>query len=71
MVIHEERFDIVAQIDSGVDLNCIQEGLISTIYYEKTTEGVSSATGSKLNIRYKLSQAKICKNKICYTTSLV
>ena len=37
---------------------------------QKTIEGVTSANGSKMNIQYKLS-TKICKNKICYTTSFV
>jgi len=61
----------IALIDSGADVNCIQEGLIPTQYYEKTLEKVTSANGSKMNIQYKLSNAKICKGKICYNTSFV
>ena len=57
---------MIALIDSGADVNCIQEGLMLIKYYERTTEGVTSANGSKMNIQYKLSNAKICKNKICY-----
>ena len=46
-------------IDSGVDINCIQKGLMPTQYYEKTLEKVTSKNGSKMNIQYKLSNAKI------------
>ena len=71
LIIQYQKFNMIALIDSGADVNCIQEGLIPTKYYEKTIEGVTSANGSKINIQYKLSNAKICKSKICYTTSFV
>ena len=71
LVIKGEIFTTITLIDSGTDVNCIQEGLISTQYYEKTLEKVTSANGSKMNIQYKLSSAKICKGKICYNTSFV
>ncbi|RDX67956.1 hypothetical protein CR513_53114, partial [Mucuna pruriens] len=32
---------MIALIDSGAYINCIQEGLIPTKYYEKTLEGVT------------------------------
>ena len=38
--------ELLALIDTGADLNCVQEGLISTTYYEKTTERLSSDNGS-------------------------
>jgi len=66
-----EIFTTIALIDSGAVVNCIQEGLIPTQYYEKTLEKVTSANGSKMDIQYKLSNAKICKGKICYNTSFV
>jgi len=71
LVIKGEIFITIALIDSGVDVNCIQEGLIPIQYYEKTLEKVTSTNGSKMNIQYKLSNAKICKGKICYNTSFV
>ena len=71
LVIKGEIFTTIALIDSGADVNCIQEGLIPTQYYDKTLEKVTSANGSKMNIQYKLSSAKICKGKICYNTSFV
>jgi len=71
LVIKGEIFNTIALIDSGADVNCIQEGLIPTQYYEKTLEKVTSPNGFKMNIQYKLSNAKICKGKICYNTSFI
>ena len=35
----------IALIDSGADLNCIQEGIIPTKYFEKTSQNLSHAGG--------------------------
>jgi hypothetical protein len=35
-------------IDTGADLNCIQEGLIPSKYFEKSMEKLSSASGNKM-----------------------
>jgi len=43
----------------SADSNCILEGLIPTRYFEKTSERLSTANGSKLQIKYKLSSAII------------
>ena len=37
VVCHEYEFNVIAMIDSGVDMNCIQERIISSKYYEKST----------------------------------
>ena len=71
LIIKGEIFNTIILIYSGADVNCIQEGLIPTQYYEKTLEKVTSANGSKMNIQYKFSNEKICKGKICYNTSFV
>ena len=34
----------IALIDSGADLNCIQEGLIPTVYFVKTSQRLSTAS---------------------------
>jgi len=60
---------MIALIDSGADIKCIQEEIIPTQYYGKTVEKVISANGTKMNIQYKLSNAKICNNTIFYSTS--
>jgi hypothetical protein len=41
-------FDVIALIDSGTDLNCIQEGLIPSKYFEKSNQKLNSATRTKL-----------------------
>ena len=40
------HFTVIAMIDSGADMNCIQEGLIPSKYFEKSTERLVSANGS-------------------------
>ncbi|XLU76769.1 hypothetical protein S245_000190, partial [Arachis hypogaea] len=69
LIVGEEKFDLIAMVDSGADVNCIQEGLIPTKYYEKTTERVLMAENDKMTIDYKLSKAKICKNRVCFATT--
>lgn len=63
--------EFIAMIDSGADLNVIQEGLIPTKYFQKTSHSLSHAGGGSLNIRYKLSKAYICKNGNCIPTSFL
>lgn len=58
-------------VDSGVDMNWIQEEIIPTKYYEKATEQLHHASGLKLNIDYKLSNAHICNNGIYIKTTSV
>jgi hypothetical protein len=63
--------DEVALIDSGADLNVIQEGIIPTKYFVKTTQGLTQASGSKLQVNFKLENAYICKNDICIPTPFI
>lgn len=56
--IKDKKFELVGLIDSGEDLNCIQEGLIPTQYYEETKESLRGANGIRLHVSYKLSNAK-------------
>ena len=42
------EFEVVALIDSGADLNCIQEGIIPSKYFQKTKERLTSASGGKM-----------------------
>ena len=59
----------IALIDSGADLNCIQEGLIPTVYFVKTFQRLSTASNDPLKVQYKIPQGHICKNDICIKTS--
>ena len=68
---NEFKVTVLALIDSGADMNCIQEGIIPTKYYEKTRNRLSTASGSLLNIQYKVSNVHICNDEYCYKTSLI
>ena len=67
----EYYFTIVALLDSGADSNCIQEELISAKYYEKTTEWLSQASGTSLNIEFRLPNAHVCRDDIYIQTTFV
>ena len=42
------EFEVIALIDSGADLNCIQEGIIPSKYFKKARERLTSASGGKM-----------------------
>ena len=56
----------VALIDSGAEMNCMQEGLISLKYYEKSSKRLTQANGEKLIINYKWPNVHICNDRICF-----
>ncbi|PKI55918.1 hypothetical protein CRG98_023703 [Punica granatum] len=57
LVINHNLFvDATALFDIGADENCINEQLIPARFYERTTESLSSVSGTKLDIQYKLSE---------------
>ena len=58
----------IALIDSGAYLNCIQKGLILTVYFVKTSQRLSTASNDPLKVQYKIPQGHICKNGICIKT---
>ena len=57
--------------DTGENLNCIREGLIPTKYFKKTTQSVSSASGNRLQINFKLSDVFAAKHNISYKTAFL
>ncbi|KAH1256717.1 hypothetical protein GmHk_03G006814 [Glycine max] len=59
IIINDFVLDTMTLFDTGADLNCILEGLIPTKFFEKTSEKLSIANGSKLKTYYKLSSAII------------
>ena len=61
----------ITLIDSGVDLNCIQEGLIPIVYFVKTSQRLSTTSNDPLKVQYKIPQGHICKNGICIKTSFL
>ena len=58
----------IALIDSGADMNCIQEGLIPLKYYEKSSERLTQANGEKLIINDKIPNVHIGNDRICFET---
>ncbi|KAL4611228.1 hypothetical protein ACB092_08G107800 [Castanea dentata] len=66
VVAHDYAFDVVAMIDSGADVNCIQEGLIPSKYFEKSTERLVFANGTKMKIKYELKNAHVCHDNVCF-----
>ncbi|RVW39314.1 polyprotein [Vitis vinifera] len=52
-------------------LNCLQEGLVPTQFYEKTRQALFGANGKKLIIKYKLSNAHICNQGICIKQTFI
>ena len=67
----EYYFSIVALVDSGADSNYIKKVLIPTKYYENTTEGLSQASGTSLNIEFRLPNAHVCRDGIYIQTTFV
>nr|KYP58545.1 polyprotein [Cajanus cajan] len=61
ILIDDFTLNTVALFDTGADSNCILEGLIPTKYFHKTSEKLRTASGSRLEIRYKL-PSTIIKN---------
>ena len=65
------QFEVVAFIDSGTDLNCIQEGIIPSKYFQKTKEPLTSASGGKMQIEFKIPKAHVCQDNACFKTTFV
>ena len=66
VVSHDYHFTIIVMIDSGVDMNCIQEGLIPPNYFEKSTERLVSVNGTQMKIKYELNDAHVCHGNVCF-----
>ena len=68
---HDFQSTFIALIDSGANLNCIQEGLIPTVYFVKTSQKLSTACNDPLKVQYKIPQGHICKKCICIKPSFL
>ena len=66
VVSHDYHFNVIAMIDSGADMNCIQEGLIPSKYFEKSTERLVFANGTQMKIKYELNIAHVCHGNVCF-----
>ena len=66
VVSHGYHFTIITMIDSSVDMNYIQEGLIPSNYFEKSTERLVSVNGTQMKIKYELNNAHVCHGNVCF-----
>ena len=66
VVSHYYHFTVVAMIDSSADMNCIQEGLIPSRYFEKSIERLVYASGTQMKIKYELNNAHVCHVNVCF-----
>jgi regulator of replication initiation timing len=66
VVAQDYAFDVITLINSGADLNCIQEWLIPSKYFEKSTHKLNSATGTKLQINYELNDVHVCQDNVYF-----
>ncbi|KAL4181775.1 hypothetical protein AMTRI_Chr12g239110 [Amborella trichopoda] len=71
IVAKDYSFETSALIDSGADLNCINERLVPSKYFDKTTQILNTADGSRLFIKYKLSNSSVCNNHQCLDTPFI
>jgi hypothetical protein len=67
----EFQITTIALLDSRADMNCIQEGIIPTKYFEKSTVKLHQASGTRLNIKYKIPNAHICNDEIWFKTTFI
>ena len=58
-------------IDSSADMNCIQEGLIPSKYFEKSTKRLVFANGTQMKIKYELNNAYVCYGNVCFKIPFV
>ena len=66
VVSHDYHFTVIVMIDSGADMNCIQEGLIPSKYFEKSIEKLVFANGTQMKIKYELNNAHVCHGNVCF-----
>ncbi|GAV84491.1 LOW QUALITY PROTEIN: hypothetical protein CFOL_v3_27935, partial [Cephalotus follicularis] len=65
------KLQTTALIDSGAQMNCIQEGLIPTKYFEKTKQKLSTENGENLRVNFKVTDVHICNKGICIKQSFI
>ncbi|GAV69082.1 hypothetical protein CFOL_v3_12583, partial [Cephalotus follicularis] len=65
------KLQTIVLVDSGTQMNCIQEGLIPTKYFEKTKQKLSTANGENLRVKFKITDVHICNEGICIKQSFI
>ncbi|GAV76040.1 hypothetical protein CFOL_v3_19515, partial [Cephalotus follicularis] len=65
------KLQIIALIDSGTQINCIQEGLVPTKYFEKTKQRLSTANGENLSVKFEIPNVHICNDGNCIKQTFI
>ena len=52
-------------------MNCSQEGIIPSKYYEKSTKKLFSVNGAQIKIKYELNNAHVCHENVCFKISSI
>ncbi|GAV91400.1 hypothetical protein CFOL_v3_34795, partial [Cephalotus follicularis] len=65
------KLQTTALIDLGAQMNCIQEGLILTKYFEKTKQKLSTANGENLIVKFKISDVNFYNGGIYVKQSFI
>ena len=60
------ELNTIALLDSSADQNCIKEGLIPSIYYEKTKERLQIANGMALQIKVSTIKCLYMQSRILF-----
>ena len=61
VVSHDYHFTVIVMIDSGADMNCIQEGLIPSKYFKNSIE----------KLVFALNNAHVCHGNVCFKIPFV
>ncbi|KAG8634081.1 hypothetical protein MANES_17G011766v8, partial [Manihot esculenta] len=71
LTIKDFKLETIDMLDSGADMNCIDQGIIPSKYFHKTKQTLSAANSTKVKIDYKIPSAHICNNGVCFKTSFM
>ncbi|GAV88245.1 hypothetical protein CFOL_v3_31668, partial [Cephalotus follicularis] len=72
-IVIQNSFELqtMALIDSDPQMNCTQEGLILTKFFEKTKQRLATANGENFRVKFKISDVHICNEDICIKQSFI
>ncbi|GAV70814.1 hypothetical protein CFOL_v3_14312, partial [Cephalotus follicularis] len=65
------KLQTITLIDSGAQMNCIQEWLIPTKFFKKTKQRLSTANGENLSFKFKITDVHICNDDICIKQTFI
>ena len=66
VISHDYHSTVIVMTDSSADMNYIQEGLIPSKYFKKSTERLVSANGTQMKIKFELNNTHVCHDHVCF-----